>query len=169
MRVPCIIRAAARWRRLYRLLDGKVEALEFVVRPDFAKLDVPLKEMRLKKGDPDRGDYPGRQDDHPDRRRLHQRRRPCGRGRDRPCAQRSVQHPCLTEARDESKNDYFHGGADAAGRGRTAAPAACGRSASTARKASGRPCSRSASPSRPDCCSTSCADKNRVIYAREGF
>ena len=35
---------------LYRLLDGKVEALEFVVRPDFAKLDVPLKEMRLKKG-----------------------------------------------------------------------------------------------------------------------
>lgn len=33
---------------LYHLMDGKAEALEFNVSPDFAMLGVPLKEMKLK-------------------------------------------------------------------------------------------------------------------------
>ena len=35
---------------LYKLLDGKAEALEFRVQDNFSKLDTPLKEMRLKHG-----------------------------------------------------------------------------------------------------------------------
>ncbi len=34
---------------LYRLMDGKVEALEFKVQHDFNFTDIPLKEMKLKK------------------------------------------------------------------------------------------------------------------------
>lgn len=34
---------------LYRLMDGKVEALEFKVQHDFSFTDIPLKEMKLKK------------------------------------------------------------------------------------------------------------------------
>lgn len=33
---------------LYKLMDDKAEALEFIVRPDFPMLEVPLKEMTLK-------------------------------------------------------------------------------------------------------------------------
>ena len=33
---------------LYKLMDGKVEALEFNVKPDFKYIGVPLKEMKLK-------------------------------------------------------------------------------------------------------------------------
>jgi trk system potassium uptake protein TrkA len=33
---------------LYKLCDGKAEALEFIVRPDFPMLTIPLKEMKLK-------------------------------------------------------------------------------------------------------------------------
>jgi len=33
---------------LYKLMDDKAEALEFIVRPDFPMTDIPLKEMRLK-------------------------------------------------------------------------------------------------------------------------
>lgn len=33
---------------LYHLMDGKAEALEFNVSPDFAMLGVPLKELKLK-------------------------------------------------------------------------------------------------------------------------
>lgn len=32
---------------LYRLMDGKAEALEFNVSPDFPKLQIPLKELKL--------------------------------------------------------------------------------------------------------------------------
>ncbi len=35
---------------LYRLMDGKAEALEFRVEADFPALGVPLKEMKLKRG-----------------------------------------------------------------------------------------------------------------------
>lgn len=33
---------------LYKLMDGSVEALEFLVQPDFEYLDIPLKEMHFK-------------------------------------------------------------------------------------------------------------------------
>lgn len=33
---------------LYKLMDGKVEALEFNVQPDFKYINIPLKDMRLK-------------------------------------------------------------------------------------------------------------------------
>ena len=33
---------------LYKLMDGKVEALEFNVKPDFKYIGVPLKEMKIK-------------------------------------------------------------------------------------------------------------------------
>ena len=33
---------------LYKLVDGKAEALEFNVRPGLRLLDVPLKELKLK-------------------------------------------------------------------------------------------------------------------------
>lgn len=33
---------------LYKLMDGKVEALEFKVKPDFKYIGVPLKEMKIK-------------------------------------------------------------------------------------------------------------------------
>ena len=33
---------------LYKIMDGKAEALEFNVQPDFRFLEVPLKEMKLK-------------------------------------------------------------------------------------------------------------------------
>ena len=32
---------------LYKLVDGKAEALEFIVQPDFRYVNIPLKEMRL--------------------------------------------------------------------------------------------------------------------------
>jgi trk system potassium uptake protein TrkA len=35
---------------LYKLMDGKAEALEFRVQPDFKMTGVPLKEMQLKPG-----------------------------------------------------------------------------------------------------------------------
>ena len=35
---------------LIKMVDGKVEALEFRVKESFSGLDVPLKEIRLKKG-----------------------------------------------------------------------------------------------------------------------
>ena len=35
---------------LYRLMDGKAEALEFRVREDFSATNVPLKQMKLKSG-----------------------------------------------------------------------------------------------------------------------
>ena len=35
---------------LYRLMDGKAEALEFRVREDFSGTNVPLKQMKLKPG-----------------------------------------------------------------------------------------------------------------------
>lgn len=35
--------------RLYKLMDGKAEVLEFNVLPDFEYINIPLKEMRLKK------------------------------------------------------------------------------------------------------------------------
>lgn len=34
---------------LYKLMDDKVEALEFKVKPDFPKLDVPFRELKIKK------------------------------------------------------------------------------------------------------------------------
>ncbi len=33
---------------LYKLMDGKAEALEFIVQPDFKYADVPLKDVKLK-------------------------------------------------------------------------------------------------------------------------
>ena len=33
---------------MYKLMDGKVEALEFNVRPDCEMIDVPLKKIRFK-------------------------------------------------------------------------------------------------------------------------
>ncbi len=36
--------------RLYRLLDGKVEAIEFIARQGDAYINIPLKDLRLKKG-----------------------------------------------------------------------------------------------------------------------
>ena len=33
---------------LYKLMDGSVEALEFLVQPDFEYLDIPIKEMHFK-------------------------------------------------------------------------------------------------------------------------
>ena len=33
---------------LYKLMDGKVEALEFNVQPDFKYINIPLKDMKLK-------------------------------------------------------------------------------------------------------------------------
>ncbi len=38
----------SRVETLYKLMDDKAEALEFIVRPDFPMLEVPLKEMTLK-------------------------------------------------------------------------------------------------------------------------
>lgn len=35
---------------LYKLMDGKAEALEFSVRPDFSFMGIPLKNMHLKSG-----------------------------------------------------------------------------------------------------------------------
>ncbi len=35
---------------LYKIFDGRAEALEFRVQPDFAKVNVPLKSMQLKSG-----------------------------------------------------------------------------------------------------------------------
>lgn len=35
---------------LYKIFDGRAEALEFRVQPDFAKANVPLKSMQLKSG-----------------------------------------------------------------------------------------------------------------------
>ena len=34
---------------LYKLIDGKAEALEFNVLPDFEYVNIPLKDMKLKK------------------------------------------------------------------------------------------------------------------------
>ncbi len=34
---------------LYKLMDGKAEALEFIVTPDFPGLDIPLQKLNLKK------------------------------------------------------------------------------------------------------------------------
>jgi trk system potassium uptake protein TrkA len=33
---------------LYHLMDGKAEALEFNVQPDFKYINIPLKEMKIK-------------------------------------------------------------------------------------------------------------------------
>jgi len=38
----------SRIETLYKLMDDKAEALEFIVRPDFPMLTIPLKEMKLK-------------------------------------------------------------------------------------------------------------------------
>ena len=35
---------------LYRLMDGKAEALEFRVQPDFVQMNVAIKDMQLKPG-----------------------------------------------------------------------------------------------------------------------
>lgn len=35
---------------LYKLMDSEVEALEFIVRPDCSILNVPLKDMKIRKG-----------------------------------------------------------------------------------------------------------------------
>ncbi len=35
---------------LYKLMDSEVEALEFIVRPDCSIINIPLKDMRIRKG-----------------------------------------------------------------------------------------------------------------------
>ena len=35
---------------LYKLMDSEVEALEFIVRPDCSILNIPLKDMKIRKG-----------------------------------------------------------------------------------------------------------------------
>ncbi len=41
--------AGSKVETLYKLMDGKAEALEFTVSPDFVGTDTPLKELKLKK------------------------------------------------------------------------------------------------------------------------